>query len=307
MIPFTNSRNRFLSPRTLVISSLAFSLGVAGAATLQAQAGSATTTGSPAKKHPVTLDSGSFTDNTVTGIRTLSNGVRITSDGTVMKTALAQYNYRTFIAVAPGNIQIEDERNTLVGNNGKAFYNTRDAVIQGNVKIVVRPKPGSASAPEGSPRREFKDPVTIFCDRVDYNWRTRIAIATGNLTLKQTTSDGTRRTATAKKLTFYTREERLVLEGDVNAVDSKGQKLTGPEAIAITKEGAEQFRMEKGAIATFEVPDEDEPDAGAKPATPPASAGAKTPPAVSGPAKTPPPGSPATPPPTPPAAPTTTP
>ena len=157
MIAFTHSCNRFLSPRILVISSLALSLGVAGAATLQAQAGSAKTA-SPLK-HPVTVDSGSFTDNTVTGIRTLSNGVRITSDGTVMKTAQAQYNYNTGIAIAPGNIQIDDERNTLVGNNGKAFYKTRDAVIQGNVKIVVRPKPGSASAPEGSPRREFKDPV----------------------------------------------------------------------------------------------------------------------------------------------------
>jgi lipopolysaccharide export system protein LptA len=117
-------------------------------------------------------------------------------------------------------------------------------------------------------RSEFKDPVTVFCDRVDYNWRTNIAVATGNLTLKQNTRDGVTRTATAKKLTFYSREERLILEGDVNAVDSKGQKLKGPIATAIVREGAEEFRMDKGVIAEILIEDEDEPDNSSAPARP---------------------------------------
>jgi lipopolysaccharide assembly outer membrane protein LptD (OstA) len=221
-----------------------------------------------AKKRKVNVVMDSYSDDVATGIRTLTGNVRITSDDTVMRTALAQYNTKTSVAVSPGQVQINDERNTLIGNNGKAFYKTRDAVIQGAVRIVVRPKPGSASAPEGSVRREFKDPVTIFCDRVDYNWRTQIAIATGHLTLKQNTSAGVTRTATARTLKYFTKEERLVLEGDVDAVDSKGQKLKGPLAVAIIREGYEQFRMEKGAIADFEVEDEDEPAASPTPLLP---------------------------------------
>ncbi|MBC8103338.1 MAG: hypothetical protein H7Z41_12235 [Cytophagales bacterium] len=264
--------------RALVTGLLLALLGAAGSAALRAQAVSKVSRASKMSAAPrapltpkgrkVTVSMDSYSDITATGIRTLLGNVRIISGATLMRTALAQYNYNTNVAVAPGKIQIEDERNTLVGNSGTAFYQTRDAIIRGAVKIVVRPKAGSAAAPEGSVRREFKDPVMVFCDRVDYNWRTRIAVATGNLTLKQNTSDGITRTATAKKLIFYAREERLLLQGDVNAVDSKGQKLKGPEATAIIREGAEEFRMERGANAEILIEDEDEPDAPTLPAAP---------------------------------------
>jgi lipopolysaccharide export system protein LptA len=93
-------------------------------------------------------------------------------------------------------------------------------------------------------------------------------VATGHLILKQNTSDGVTRTATARKLTYFTRDERLILEGDVNAVDSKGQKLKGPEATAIIREGAEEFRMQKGATAEILIEDEDEPATNTAPVLP---------------------------------------
>ncbi len=249
---------RYLSPRNIGAFFVSTTFGVLGLNALCAQSGAApqNTAGGPKQKINVKADK--YSAISATGIQTLAGNVRFTSDSTVMQTGSAQYNYNTSVAVAPGNIKIDDARNTLVGNSGKAYYKTHDAVIQGNVKIIVRPKPGSASAPEGSMRREFKDPVTIFCDKVVYNWRSHIAVGTGNLTLKQVTSDGTRRTATAKRLVYYTQDERLILEGDVDAMDSKGQKLKGPEATAITREGAEEFRMEKGAVAEILVEDEDE-------------------------------------------------
>jgi lipopolysaccharide assembly outer membrane protein LptD (OstA) len=254
----------------MVTTIFGLTFGVAGVTLLHTRAGAAPQGAKTSKQRVLDVTADSFTDVTKTGIRTLAGNVRIASDNTVMRTALAQYNTRTNIAVAPGTIRIEDERNTIIGNSGKAYYETRDAIIQGAVKIVVRPKPGNASAPEGSVRREFKDPVTVFCDRVDYSWRTRIAVATGNLTLKQNTSDGITRTVTAKRLTFYSREERLILDGDVNAVDSKGQKLKGPQATAIIREGAEEFRMEKGATAEIIIEDEDEdaPASGTPPLLP---------------------------------------
>jgi lipopolysaccharide assembly outer membrane protein LptD (OstA) len=244
--------------RIVTFALIGASLCAVGLGALHAQAGAAAPPKNP-KNRPVNVDSDSYKDNSVTGIRTLSGNVRITAEATVLKTALAQYNTKTNVAVAPGTVYIDDERNSLVGNKGTAFYEKREAVIQGAVKIIVRPKPGSASAPKGSVRREFKDPVTVFCDNVTYDWKNRIAVATGNLTLKQNTSDGIVRTATAQRLIYYTREERLVLEGDVNAIDSKGQKLKGPVAVAIIREGAEEFNMERGASATILIEEEEEP------------------------------------------------
>ncbi len=274
-----NTSRSHLRISRVVAAFVTGSIAATGLSLLHSSAGAAPQDATP-KKRKIGVESDSYSDNSVTGIRTLSGNVRITSDSTVMRTALAQYNTRTSIAVAPGTIRIDDERNTLVGSSGKAFYKKREAIIQGTVKIVVRPKPGSASAPEGSVRREFKDPVMVFCDQVVYDWRNRIAVATGNLTLKQNTSDGVTRTATAKKLVYYARDERLILEGDVNAVDSKGQKLKGPQATAIIREGAEEFRMEKGATAEILIEDEDDPVAPATPAgtAPPAPTAPVTPP-----------------------------
>ncbi|MES2459584.1 MAG: hypothetical protein V4671_03315 [Armatimonadota bacterium] len=260
--------HRFLRQPVLSALLVGIPLGMAGIAVLRDTARAAPQTGTVPKQRKLDVKMDDYNDNIATGIRTLMGNVQITSDDTVMRTALAQYNTKTGVAVAPGTIQINDERNTLVGNSGKAYYKKREAIIQGAVRIVVRPKPGSASAPKGSVRREFKDPVTVFCDQVVYDWRNRVAVATGHLTLKQITSDGITRTATAKKLTYNTRNEELFLQGDVNAVDSKGQKLKGPEATAIIREGAEVFRMKKGATAEIYVEDEDEPTAAPTPLLP---------------------------------------
>lgn len=273
--------------RSCLIGFLVLS-GIAGTVSLRVRSVSAQATETAKKQRTVKWNSDQASVINATGVQTLKGNVKFISDETVMRTALAMFNDRTKIAVAPGTIQIDDQRNTLIGNKGTAYYNSRKAIIEGAVKIVVRPKKGGESAPKGSARREFKDPVTINCDRVEYYWKNRIAVGTGNLTLRQNTSEGVVRTATAKRLIFYANEERLVLDGEVNAVDSKGQKLKGPLATAIIREGAEQFNMERGAEGVLILEDEDEPDPSPTPLLPaPLTIPAATPTPVTPPVPTP--------------------
>jgi len=250
------------------------------------------------KTHPIQVDSDEYSDISVTGIRTLRGNVRIASEGTTLRTALAQYNVKTDVAVSPGKVQIDDDRNTLIANTGTAYYRTRAALLQGTVTITVRPTASSTTAPQGSARREFRDPVTIYCDRVDYDWRTRVAVATGHLMLKQVTSQGVTRTVTAKRLTYEANAERVTLNDDVHSVDSKGQKADGSIAIAVIKDGAEEFRMgtpeKKGAHILIQVEDEDQGDKDTKgkagatgPTLPPIPSPEPSGPATAAPAATP--------------------
>ncbi len=77
------SRYRMTTSSVAVTVLSAFCVALISAATLRAQAESAPPANPRKKSRPVTVDAGSYTDDSVTGIRTLSNGVRITSDETV--------------------------------------------------------------------------------------------------------------------------------------------------------------------------------------------------------------------------------
>jgi lipopolysaccharide assembly outer membrane protein LptD (OstA) len=222
-------------------------------------------------------------------IDTLSGHARITSEDTVMTSDLATFNELTGIANSPGRVEINDPQNTVVGDTGVAYYKRRDARISGNVRITVRPKPGAQNAPEGSLRREFKQPVYITCDNVDYNWRTRVAIATGHLTFKL--SD---RTVTATQATYYGNDERVVLDGKVHYTRTNGDVGDSPYAIAILKEGAEQFTTPHGGEAIINIKDEEDGAAAPPPPATPAAAakrpGNRRPPAATPPTTGPTPG-----------------
>ncbi len=195
---------------------------------------------------------------------TFQGNVKFVSDDTIMVTDMAVYNRQTQIANSPGKLKIDDDRNTIIGNTGLAYYKTRDTRITGSVVITVRPKPADQSAPDGSLRKDFKDPAIILCDRVDYNWRSKIAVVPGKLTVKQKD-----RTVTADKAVYDANTETVTLTGNVKAVDAKGRRGEGTEAFIILREGAEEFIIKGPITATFDLEDEEEtPNGAAKPGTP---------------------------------------
>lgn len=208
-------------------------------------------------------------------LQILKDNVEIKTKDATFLTDAARYNETTGVAVAPGRIQLDDAQNTIIGDTGTAYYKRRDAVIKGNVTITVRPKPEDANKPEGSSRREFKEPVIITCDLVQYNWRTRKAILTGNLLFRQ---DKAQRSATADKALWDGKTETLLLIGNVKYRRVKpAQSLDGPEVELVLKEGAEFYRATskvagqpsgKRVTAVFPVEEDEEESGGVAPPAP---------------------------------------
>jgi lipopolysaccharide assembly outer membrane protein LptD (OstA) len=196
-------------------------------------------------------------------VTTVSGDVIFAYRDTLLRTELANYNDRTQVAVSPGRVRIDDAQNTVVGSRGVAYYKRRTAEITGGVRITARPRPEDRAAPEGSLRREFRDPVTITCDKVVYNWRTRVAAGTGRLILRQKD-----RTVTADNGVYEGREERVTLTGNVRAVTKAGDVLLTDRAVAILREGQEELRIDNLKPGTRFPVDDDEDDAA--PATTPA-------------------------------------
>jgi lipopolysaccharide assembly outer membrane protein LptD (OstA) len=231
-------------------------------------------------------DLGSYKETPAGAISTISGNVVFAYEDTTLNTDAATYNHKTQVATSPGRVQIDDAQNTLTGDQGVAYYKTKKAAIRGNVRILARPRPENQNAPEGSLRREFKDPVIITCDRVDYNWRTRVAVATGDLTLRQK-----ERTVTADRAVYEGRQERVTLIGNVRGVTAQGDEIRGEKAVIILREGAESLTLTgiKGGSFKVEEEIEDEPgdagdsDAPGEPAAPgaqPRTGTAASPPAA---------------------------
>ncbi len=206
---------------------------------------------------------------------TLSGGVIFKSVDSVLRTDAATYNDKAQIATSPGALQIDDAQNTITAGKGVAYYKKRLADFVGNVRLVIRPRPQDKNASEGSLRREFKDPVTVLCESLQYNWRRKIGTATKGLTFKQKS-----RTLTADKAVYDGRAETLKLIGNVRGVDKEDDIRAATVLIGL-KEGAEFLEISGSkdqpfVQGSFRVPDDTEnkpgeeevPEAAPDPAAP---------------------------------------
>ena len=166
-------------------------------------------------------------------ITTLSGNVKLLFEDTTLRTDTAAFNEKTQVATSPGALQIDDTQNTITASKGVAYYKKRLAEFTGDVRILIRPRAQDKNAPEGSLRREFKEPVTILCNLAQSNWRRKISTLTGGLTFKQKN-----RTLTADKAIYDGQAETLRLIGHVRGMD-KGDEIRADTALIGLKEGAE--------------------------------------------------------------------
>lgn len=182
---------------------------------------------------------------TLTGDAQLSHkDVKFVSD-TVL------YNEDTRIASAPSKLRIEDPQNTLNSNSGVAYYKKelRYADLTGDVKIVARPKQDNPKATVNSPRKDFKSPVTITCDKLRYWWKQKHGFTDTNvkITFKHREKNWT---ITGSSLEYFGTEEHVIIKGNVVAVSDKGDQILGDLADAILKEGAETLDFSPVKLGT---------------------------------------------------------
>ncbi|MDO8586268.1 MAG: LptA/OstA family protein [Armatimonadota bacterium] len=192
----------------------------------------------------------------------LTGNVVITQGDTVLKSDKIEYDEESQIAKSPGPLTISDPEADISGASGVAYLKERRGLVEGAVKLVVKPKRKDTS--DGKPS-EWKDPATITCDTLEYLYKVKQATAAGHLKMLQKD-----RTVTAEKAVFMVKQELMTLTGDVKGSDEKGQTVSAGGKVTVSlKEGDEWMEIEQ-ATGTFKVKSEEEEPEKASPAPAPA-------------------------------------
>ena len=237
---------RFLAAALVPIAAAGLFLTRPGAA-LRAQSPA------PAAPETVTYESGSAAWLSAPHTLQLSSGVQFGQDDAVLKTdaavALLGKDQSLVSAKAQGPVHLYDAQDDLVGQHGSVDFTKHTATLRDNIILVVKPGKREADAPDTSPRRQFKDPATLTCQLMTYDYKFKVGRIPGPLTVTQTIQtqdDGLQtRTLTADAGLYDGRAQTIQLVGDIKGTYSDGSKIEGdtrqfgkPVLISI-KDGAE--------------------------------------------------------------------
>ncbi len=201
------------------------------------------------KSEKVTIDGDHWkvTGDEKARVYTITGNVIVKYQDTTITADKGVYSKVTETVVAEGNLKIVDTDNEITGPSGTALLNERRVVIDGPVKMVARPRPKESVSPD-SFEAKLREPATITCDKLEYQYRKKVAIAEGNLKVVQKGQ-----TLVGKKAVYEVSEKLLTLSGGFTATDEKGQVFsTTGTGKASLKEGSEWIEAESGS-ATIEV------------------------------------------------------
>ncbi len=183
----------------------------------------------------------------------LSQGVQFGQDDAILKTnaavTLFDKDNNVISAKAQGPVHLYDTQDDLTGQHGSVDFTKHLATLRDSIVLVVKPGKREASADGTSLRRQFKDPATLTCQMMTYDYRFKVGKIPGPLTVTQviqTKEDGLQtRTLTADAGLYNGKAQTIQLVGDIIVTYSDGSKIEGdtrllgiPVVINI-KEGAE--------------------------------------------------------------------
>lgn len=173
--------------------------------------------------------------NNKTGITTFVGKVAVTQVGEkfTMTADTVDYEEKTDSAKGYGNLTFTDPDTTITGKEILANFGEKRALITGSVKLTshgkaTKEEPQKNKEKKTEPLKEQykKKKTTMDCDQIEYFYSEGKANATGNLKFSQEEKKGT-----ALKATYLDDEQQIILEGDVDVVNDKGEKLRCRKAI----------------------------------------------------------------------------
>ena len=165
----------------------------------------------------------------------LSRGVQFGQDDAVLRTdaatALLDDNSNVISAKAAGPVHLFDSQDDLTGRHGSVDFTKHLATLEGGIVLLVKPGKREASAKNNSPRRQFKDPATLTCAAMTYDYRHKVGRVPGPLTVVQNVraKDGRTltRTLTADAGLYDGKKETIQLVGTIRGTDSDGNRIEG--------------------------------------------------------------------------------
>jgi len=184
----------------------------------------------------------------------LQGNVKFIHGDTTLTSDKILYDGKVKTADSPGSVKITDPECDITGDKGFADFNKRLGIIEGRVEMLFKPK----LTPEEEKARQdknsdnieakIKEPTTVTCPKLEYQYKNKVATATGGVSFKQKN-----RTANADKAIYDVKAEKLTLIGHVKAVDEQGQVFTSPDRITISLKKGDEWMEAPNASGSFKI------------------------------------------------------
>jgi len=148
--------------------------------------------------------------------------VRLTHEDAVFTANEITFNEKTKLGRAAGAPTFKDPESSVTSDALEFDFDKRLAAFQGHVTLVVRKKKSEGGAGEKKDEESIGayagEPTTITCDRLEYYYREKRAVAAGGVKAVQKKG-----TAEADRATFLVNDELLVVAGNVRMRTDKGE------------------------------------------------------------------------------------
>lgn len=235
-----------------------------------------------AKTHRIELSGDGFHYDDVKGLLIITGNVLIEdkAEQVVLKADKVEYDRKSDKAVATGNLLFTTPESHGTGLTAQVDFKQRKLALVDKCDLTIKPdlKPRADESEEQRKEREkFNQDVQLLCDRIDYDYKTQIADATGNFRLVQG-----KRTGTATRGIYNRKQDEIKLEGEVKLTDEKGQMIEAPSLVVNPTEqwlkAEQRFKM---TIFVEEEEETTEPPASTEPTPAAPSEGSSEPPAGS--------------------------
>jgi len=152
-------------------------------------------------------------------------------------------------SLAPVHLWNDDD--DLTGTHGVIDFSTHIANIKDHITLIAKPSTKPQAA--GSVRKQFKDPATITCDEIVYNYRKKTGHIPGPLTIHQKD-----RTVTADTAEYDGNRKTVDLRGHVHGLLKDGSVIDAPEVQIGIDEGHEWIYMPHRIHGVFSTKQKDD-------------------------------------------------
>ncbi|MEN6357033.1 MAG: LptA/OstA family protein [Armatimonadota bacterium] len=173
----------------------------------------------------------------------LSGNVKFVHIDTTLTSDKILFDHKANTADSPGPVKITDPECDITGKKGSADFKKRLGVVEGDVMMLLKPKltPEEQKARQDKDSQDvkakLKEPTTISCPKLEYQYKKKIATATGGVSFKQE-----KRAASADKAIYDIKAEKVTLIGHVKAVDENGQTFETLDQVTFSlKKGDEKM------------------------------------------------------------------
>ena len=206
----------------------------------------------------VTYDAGASSWLSAPHVVQMSQGVKFVQKDAHLETDSAIVNLddeeKALNAESRAPVHLWDPQNDLTGQHGYVDFTKHLATVQDKITLVVKPGPSNTNAAKGSTRSKFKDPATLTCEKMLYDYRRETGQVPGPLTIRQKD-----RVLTADSGTYDGRVQIVTLSGHVHGYD-KNNKVDTAHAIVGLREGDEFLKVDVPMKGIFAVKQDDSGD-----------------------------------------------